>query len=282
MDVIERLKTLYAAGNKHDNYQNLPGFVQERLGFNVIIDENWRGDTARFNFFQSELNFLPGESATDIGANTGFFTLSLAHHFPKAKFIACEINPDHVEFIREIASHFNMTNVEAIELAVDMKGIEQLPVTNHMLHFNVLHHAGVDFDKGTIPDENNFFDYSVSYLSALKRKTKNLVFQMGYNWGGNKLKPIVPLVEDARKLTYTIQLFQRSGWSVNDIAHCSRTQGMLAYQKMPMNILDDLKSAAAADHDVEEESVQYLSGLGLENLSEFYRRPIFITSANAE
>lgn len=278
MNVIDRLKSLYAAGNKHDNYQNLPLFVQEQLGFNVQIDENWRGDTARFNFFQSEMNFKPGETVLDVGANTGFFTLSLAHRFPGSKFIACEMNPDHVAFIREIADHFNMKNVDAQVMSVDMKGIGEIPESDYMLHFNVLHHAGVDFDKGMVSDEKNFRSYAVNYLSALRKKTKNMVFQMGYNWGGNKLKHIIPLQEDITKHTFTIGLFHSSGWKVHDVALCSRKEGVLRYSKMPASILEHLTAAASGAEKINDQTISYIAGMEPESLSEFYRRPVFIVS----
>jgi hypothetical protein len=282
MNVIERLKVLYAAGNKHDNYQNLPLFVQERLGFNVQIDENWRGDTARFNFFEKELNFQRGETVIDVGANTGFFTLSLAHRFPEAKFIACEMNPDHVDFIREIATHFDMNNVDAATVAVDMGSIKEIPASDYVLHFNVLHHAGVDFDKGQVEGEKDFFGYATSYLQALRQKTNNIVFQMGYNWGGNKLKPIVPLQDDLAKLTYTLKLFLYSGWSVDEVALCSRENGVLTYHKIPAGVRNNLFAVSENGGEADEATTQYLAGLSLEKLSEFYRRPIFTVSNKNE
>lgn len=277
MNVIERLKNLYAGGNKHDNYQNLPAFVQDELGFNVVIDENWRGDTARYDFFLKELNFNPNETVIDVGANTGFFSLSLANKYPQTKFIAFELNNLHVNFIREIATYFKMANMTAERLSVDFEGVQKIVNCDCILHFNVLHHAGVDFDKGMIKDLDDYFEYAVKYLTVLSEKSNKMVFQMGYNWGGNKLQPIVALQDDVEKLLYSLRLFKTAGWEIKEIAHCNRINNILGYYKMPADILNGLlQSTSNLSKKPTEDLVNYVASKNPAELSEFYRRPIFI------
>ena len=272
--LIERLQRLYDTGAKHDRYQNLPAFVQEALGFNTDIDENWRGDTARYSLLEQSLSLKDGERLSDIGANTGFFTLSLAHRFPGARFAAYEMNPQHVAYIREIAAHFGMEHVEVVEQGVDLQHAGEITPCDVMLHFNVLHHAGVDFDKERISSPGKFRDYAVEYLSRLARRTRTMIFQMGYNWGGNKLQPLVPLEEDLQKVSYTMDLFHASGWQIQGIAHCSRRDGPLAYHWMPAGLIADLEAAASAG-TVSRAAEDYLHAMDPSSLSEFYRRPFF-------
>ena len=278
MNVIEKLKELYADGSKHDNYQNLPVFVQKELGFNVTIDENWRGDTARYNYFVDTLKFKAGEKIADIGANTGFFTLSLADKYPQSTFIAYELNPQHVHFINEIAAHFKMANVQTRNIPVDMVGAEKMETLDYMLHFNVLHHAGVDFDKEKINDLPAYREYCIKYLSLLKNATTHLIYQMGYNWGGNKLNPIIPLQNDLEKITYTLDLFSHSGWKLNSIALCRKVNGTHILENVPQHFIDELLIIAAGKENASQDLMDYLKMFNFEGLSEFYRRPIFNVS----
>jgi hypothetical protein len=272
--LIERLQRLYDTGAKHDRYQNLPAFVQEALGFNTDIDENWRGDTARYSLLEQCLSLENGERLCDIGANTGFFTLSLAHRFPGAHVTAYEMNAQHVAYIREIAAHFGMNNVDVLEQGVDLQHAGAVTPCDVLLHFNVLHHAGVDFDKGHIAGPGQFPAYAVDYLSRLSRNVRTMIFQMGYNWGGNKLQPLVPLQDDLQKLSYTLDLFRASGWQILGIAHCSRRDGPLAYHWMPAGLVADLENAAASN-TVSHAAEDYLQSVDPSALSEFYRRPFF-------
>src|SRR3546814_1231985 len=49
------------------------------------------------------------------GANTGFFTLSLAYAHPQAEFIAVEANANHARFIELVANYFEIRNVRRSE-----------------------------------------------------------------------------------------------------------------------------------------------------------------------
>jgi SAM-dependent methyltransferase len=275
MNIIENLRSLYAANNKHDNYQNLPDFVQEELGFNVVIDEQWRGDSARYKFLLESLDFKKNETVVDIGANTGFFTLSFARKFPDTLFVAYEINPNHVEFIQQIVRYFEMKNVRVNVLSVDYAGVKKILPCDFILNFNVLHHAGVDFDKGRINDMREYFEYCSRYLNLLSEKTGNMVFQMGYNWGGNKQHPIVPVQNDLEKIIYSCKLFLGSGWSVKDIALCKKN-GELEYHKLPPGLLKSLLISISSGTSIAPEITSYMESFHFQELSEFYRRPIFI------
>jgi hypothetical protein len=276
----EKLTELYNDGSKHSRYQNIPGFVKKELGYTETIDENWRGDTARFNYLQANTRFDQGKSIGEIGANTGFFILSLAHANPDSTFCAYEINPTHAGFIAEIAESFHMKNVAVQPLGIDMAGIDKMAKHDILLNYNVLHHAGVDFDTDWIGSVEAYEAYAVKYLTKLRLKAKQMIFQMGYNWGGNKQKPIVALQDDAEKMAFTLRLFKKAGWMVEDIALHTRKNKVLEYQALSSDRVAQLNHVQVGS---EKELVSKLVDFQeMPELSEFYRRPIFTVNGNCD
>src|SRR5437764_15156702 len=93
------LKALYGDASKHSVYQSIPEFVSTALGYSEVIDDGWRGDRPRLAYLLTVRRPADGELWGDFGANTGFFTLSLAHRYPNARFAAIEAHPNHAEFL---------------------------------------------------------------------------------------------------------------------------------------------------------------------------------------
>lgn len=270
----DKLTELYNDGSKHSRYQNIPEFVKAKIGYIETIDENWRGDTARYNYLTKTVSFEHDLSIGEIGANTGFFTLSLAYANPSSRFYAYEINQKHANFIGEIAESFRMNNVFVKSFGVDLAGIENMDEHDVLLNYNVLHHAGVDFDTDKISSVEDYEAYAVDYLTRLRSKVKKMVFQIGYNWGGNKLKPIIPLDDDAEKIAFTARIFKKAGWIIEDISLHSREHKVLEYIPIAKSVLDELNNTPIGE---ERQIVALRVNLMLmHTYSEFYRRPIFI------
>jgi len=270
----DKLTELYNDGSKHSRYQNIPEFVKKEIGYTESIDENWRGDTARFNYLTKTVSFDNSLTIGEIGANTGFFILSLAQANPSSRFYAYEINDKHAEFIADIADAFKMTNVFVKSFGIDLVGIDNLEELDILLNYNVLHHAGVDFDTDKIATVEEYEAYAVEYLSRMKAKVKKMVFQIGYNWGGNKLKPIIPLQDDAEKIAFTTKIFKMAGWEIEDISLHTRENEILEYIPLKPELIKELNEAAIG---LEKQIV--INNIDLQRMpdySEFYRRPIFI------
>jgi len=58
----------------------------------------------------------------------------------------------------------------------------------------------------------------VNYLAGLRGIGTQLVFQMGYHWGGDKTLPFVHRDDQAGKVAFTNGLMERAGWTVEGIA----------------------------------------------------------------
>ncbi|HVN48275.1 MAG TPA: hypothetical protein VMU30_05575 [Bacteroidota bacterium] len=271
-ELKEKLMALYGEQSKHSHYQNVPEFVKKSIGYSEIINEEWRGDTARYRYIVHEVEQLKPGSICDIGANTGFFSLSLANKFPNLKITAFEGNPVHVEFINLIKDAFSIGNVELKNRYVDYESIDNSGHYDLMLHLNVLHHAGVDFDTHLV-NYNSFEDYAVKYFEKLKTVTNTLVFQMGFHYGGNKTLPIIKVSDDVGKILFIRSIYKRVGWRLRSVAYINRNaQGELEYRNAPKQIIDAIEKNDTATSEL----VEYITKLHLDAYSEFYRRPIFI------
>lgn len=224
-DLTAELHDLYADASKHAIYQNIPDFVADELGYSERIDEGWRSDRPRLAYLLTQRTPRPGETWLDFGANTGFFALSLAHAFKHTSFVAVEANTNHARFMERVARYFQMGNVHVIQRAIGLREIATLPHSDFMLHLNVLHHAGHDFDADLVAARADFGVYAERYLAALRDVTGGMLFQMGSNWGGDKAEPLVGAHDDAEKLRLFAAWLQSAGWTPQAVAYPRKDPG---------------------------------------------------------
>lgn len=277
-ELLAKLQQFYNDHSKHANYQNIPEFVKKAIGYSETINEEWRGDTARYNYILKEIDFPVGAVVGDIGANTGFFTLSLSYFLQKAQFIAYEANLNHAEHINLIKDYFQIDNILIKNKMIDINDIISLPNHDILLHMNVLHHAGYDFDKHLNKTLKDFEAYALEYLAILRPKTTILVFQMGSNWGGSKMKPIIPPDHDTEKIRFISRILLRAGWRIRKIAMATRDADKnILYRNLPDEITDRINNCVAVSDlkgIVKEYKLEQFVG-------EFYRRPFFICESGS-
>ncbi|HET6914356.1 MAG TPA: class I SAM-dependent methyltransferase [Rhodanobacteraceae bacterium] len=277
-ELKSELQKLYADASKHSVYQNVPDFVSAELGYTETIDENWRGDRPRLAYMVESRTPAAGESWLDFGANTGFFTLSLAHQFPQTTFVAVEANANHARFISRVAQYFGMSNVEVIHRAVGLADLHELPHSDCLLHLNVLHHAGHDFDAGLVPTTSEFDDYARRYFELLRERADAMFFQMGSNWGGDKRQPLVGVREDVQKLQVFSGWLRSAGWRVNDVAYAMRgADTRVHFEDLPASALRHLDGEGSMERAALQKE---LDRFQLDDFpGEFYRRPLFSCAA---
>lgn len=263
------LQKLYSDASKHSVYQHVPEFVSAELGYAETIDEGWRGDRNRLSYLLANQSPRAGETWLDFGANTGFFTLSLAHDFPETAFVAVEANPNHARFIERVAHYFGMRNVEVIQRAVGLRELPTLPRATFLLHLNVLHHAGHDFDTDLVPNRDGFTAYAENYLRALHQVADAMLFQMGSNWGGDKQQPLIGTRDDASKLRLFAALLSKAGWHPEAAAYPHPDAiGSIGYVDIDADEL--LRAVTDALPVTGERSWAFLDQFP----GEFYRRPL--------
>lgn len=269
----DELRKLYADASKHSVYQNVPDFVSAELGYSETIDETWRGDRPRLAYLLSAAQPAEAQTWMDFGANTGFFTLSLAHRFPQSRFVAVEANPNHARFIERVALHFGLSNVEVIPRAIGIRDLHSLPRVDFLLHLNVLHHAGHDFDRELVPDRSSFPGYAVRYLEALRGQAEGMLFQLGSNWGGDKELPLVAMRDDQEKLSMFESWLRDAGWKPRRTAYPRKhADGRIDY--------DDLAEPVAPLPAAQGSTAPLTRDWKMldDFPGEFYRRPLFLCS----
>lgn len=287
--LAERLKGLYADQSKHAVYQSLPAFVSNALNLQFVIDDTWRGDAVRLDHilrYAQVANWPTDGRWCDFGANTGFFSLSLAHEFPRSEVLAIEANPNHASFIDTIAQAFSMRQrLKVLASGITLDTLSDIGCHDVMLHLNVLHHAGADFDQEHVRSVLDFGTYAENYLRCLQGATSRLVFQMGSNLWGDKSLPIVPVDDDLAKLRLFASWLQYAGWRIDDVSYATRTSlstganavrsPRVVYRSLPGDLLADLREGGRDDR-----LQPALEALRLhEHPGEFYRRPLFACSA---
>ncbi|MFZ5437838.1 MAG: class I SAM-dependent methyltransferase [Patescibacteria group bacterium] len=269
-----KLKNLYNKNSKHYRYQSIPDFLKGELDYNEVLDHLWRDDLSRYAFLKKILNKYHIDSIADIGANSGFFSLSLAHDFTNKKITAIEQNEIHCQFMELIKDCFKISNLSLNKESVVLNNINKLKKTDLILLFNVLHHAGVDFSQDKISNLDDFNLYISKYLKKMATRTKYLIFQMGFNWGGNKQKPIISLEKDIEKIKYLIKLFNNESYKILKIIYPHRKKDHFVYQEINKKILVDL-----LDNNSEKLLTNFLEDINIKNNSEFFRRPIIFAES---
>ncbi len=220
-EVRRALSALYGETSKHAQYQTLPESVALKLGLQFDVNEEWRGDRTRYPVIRQAIAGWGAKSVIDVGANTGFFTLSIAEDFPAVQVTACEPNAAHAEIVRLLAEVAGRANVTVTETPASLSNLQAFESHDVVLHLNILHHAGSDFDKALVASVEDFERYGVSYLAALRQLGSRLVFQMGYNWGGNKELPIVQRDDQAGKVEFNRRMLESAGWHIDAVAFAS-------------------------------------------------------------
>ncbi|MGC3983327.1 MAG: class I SAM-dependent methyltransferase [Pseudorhodoferax sp.] len=270
----DSLLDLWHSTGKHGVYQQLPAFLVRDFGVTAPVDERWRGDRTRLDYLRTRIDFH-GLRVVDIGANTGFFSLTLAHD-DAAQVTAVEPDPANSAFLRAVAQHYGLGQMQTSSTPVTLDTVAALPASDLVLLLNVLHHAGDDFDRRHVPEPGALAAYMTEYLSRLARTTERMVFQLGYNWCGNKATPVFPGVrEPYAMLDYLEPVMQGAGWVIESAALRFDVDDPRMVEISP----DPRRPALQTPSEelLAQPGVQELLGArALTRVSEFYARPLLI------
>jgi SAM-dependent methyltransferase len=248
------------------------------LGYQEEIHSLWRSDTPRYDYLAARLKLAEGASVADIGANTGFFTLNLAHARPDLRIAAYELNPRHADYIAQAAAAFTLDGVEVRSVSCDLAGVGELPVFDAVLLLNVLHHAGFDFDRNLADENAAFTAHATDYLTRLRARARQLVFQIGSNRGGDKGRPLFPRDDDQARLGWTSDVLRASGWNIAHLGYAQLEGEVVVFKDAPADVLAAARSGASGTASV----AAWFKSARLDRFpGEFHRRPLVIASATS-
>lgn len=208
----ERLAALVKANSKHSDYQLLHPMIRYAVG--DTYQPAGKQEERRQAYMQSSLP-LSGKSVLDIGANTGYFSFG-AIQAGATHVTAVEGNADHAKFIAEVARCLGIEqrlHVRHSYFDFSLADAEHFDIA---LCLNVLHHLGDDFgDQRIVLEEAK--NEMVHALRAMAKKSTWMWFQLGFNWKGNRYKPLFPNGLKSELITFVTAACEGE-WSIDKIA----------------------------------------------------------------
>lgn len=184
MDELHTLKTLLSFNSKHSNYQILPQKLALLMSKSTDVKSKYEKERLKFileNIDIKEKNII------DIGGNTGYFSFELLEK--KAKHIDFyEGNKDHANFVRLASGILGYeSKIKVIDEYFFFEDELKNKYYDIALLLNVLHHLGDDYGDKKLTMEIAK-RYIISQINSLAHNISILVFQLGFNWKGNRNK----------------------------------------------------------------------------------------------
>ncbi|MBR2658441.1 ATP-grasp domain-containing protein [Candidatus Saccharibacteria bacterium] len=248
----EHLKWLYSQTSKHSNYQILPNILEDIIGDGLSIKS--RHEKERLKYIEDHID-ITEKSLLDIGGNTGFFTIqSVVDGAGHVDYY--EGNRNHADFVEgasKILGFQKQIKVysEYYDFESDNKKYDVI------YNLNVLHHMGDDFDAGK--DKEFARENIISCINNMAKNTDMMVFQLGFNWKGNRDECLFEKGEKTEMIDY-IKNGTKNYWEILNIGIAVRSEnGGVKYEEANEGNLgrDD-------------------------SLGEFLNRPIFIMKSIGE
>lgn len=244
--IEEQLSKLYMESSKHSNYQVLCSELRKIIPQDQLTIVS-RYEYERLAYICSQIDF-DGKNVLDIGGNTGFFTME-----------AIRAGAKHVDYYEGNKTHAEFVNVSAKVLDCTEKVTvfpeyylfnQNKKIYDIILCLNVVHHLGDDFDKGK--DIQSAKNEMLSCINNMAAITDMMVFQMGFNWCGDKNNC---LFENGTKTEMEdfLQKGTKDFWSIEKIGTAGSNDGVIEY------------------NDMDEHN-----NIRIDCLGEFLNRPIFI------
>jgi len=241
------LLDLYRASSKHSQYQALP----ERLRPLLPPGSTWcasRHERERLAFICTKLDFS-GLRVADIGGNTGYFSFEILDRAARSVDYF-EGNAEHALFVEQAARQLGLagklrTQARYLDFSAPFAGTYDVA-----LLLNVLHHIGDDYgDRDTGADQVQ--QTIRESMTTMARHARCLVFQVGFNWKGNRNQPIFE--DGSRSNVIDLVKDLSAVWDIEAVGIARKAGDEVVYEDM------GLASVARDD-----------------SLGEFLNRPLFI------
>jgi hypothetical protein len=213
---LDRLRRLLGSEvGKFGHYQELPVAAIGRCPELAGIGYENRGhiplDGPRCRWLLDNID-VAGLSVVEVGANIGYFALSLADAGAE-RVRAYEPLPAFSEACALLTGLCGLEErLFSINAGLALDDVETLPETDLVIMLNVMHHAGTVFDQGAVAAGGGWQAYALDYLRRLAGRARRLFFQIGNTARGEALFP------GRETLPYTHALLTAAGWRVDRVA----------------------------------------------------------------
>ncbi len=177
-----RLKELYSQKSKHSNYQTLPKKLADIIGDDIEVKTRY--ETERLAYILENID-VKNKSILDIGGNTGYFTFEMLGQGAK-RVHYYEGDKIHAEFVKISSKYLNLEDrLDITDSYFSFTDMEFGINYDVILLLNVLHHIGDDYGDKKISMEKAKKTI-IRQLNGLAEIGKTMVFQLGFNWKGNR------------------------------------------------------------------------------------------------
>jgi len=250
MSSITVLKRLYAKTSKHSNYQILSNKLAAIIGEDQIEVKS-RYECERLYYILSKMSFEE-KSILDIGGNSGFFTFEAiergakqVHHY--------EGNKEHSIFVKTAANVLGC--IDILTITNDYYSFRNYEKNYDLvLLLNVLHHLGDDYGDNTLSIDAAK-EQMVTQLNNMASTTNHLIFQLGFNWKGNRKTCLFENGTKSELIDFVVKSTEYF-WEIQNIGIPVKAHNKITYTDI------DNKNIARDD-----------------SLGEFLNRPLFIMRA---
>lgn len=212
-NIKKLISSLESCNFRFSNYQDIPPFI-----FKIIPEL----DTIKYKKKQIDLDIkryewlkmnLPKQISKicEVGSNMGYFSFSLANEFD-VRVDSYESNKSYTVACEMLSKLINLDkNLKFYNKSVDLKSIDLINSHDLAINLNVLHHAGVFFDKILVKNFRDWTNYVISYLKKLGEKSEYLFFQTGNMREGEAI------FSSDDTISLLTMIFDKSGWVVEKI-----------------------------------------------------------------
>jgi hypothetical protein len=251
----DRLISLYNERSKHSHYQIMANRLVKLIPGDAV-ETNSRFEGARLDYI---LKHIPCKdmSLADIGGNTGYFTFELVDRGVKS-VLFFEGNHQHCSFVREAAKIIGWddrirVNQRYVEFDSDFASTH----VDLCLLLNVLHHYGEDYGNPH-QSADAAKRHVLQALSSLAHHTQLLVFQIGFNWKGNRNLPLFTN-GTKREVIDFVRFGTEESWVIQHIGIAQLLNNRVIYE------------------DLNSQNIERQDSLG-----EFLNRPLFILKSRLD
>ncbi|GLR11027.1 hypothetical protein COO59_18440 [Mixta theicola] len=215
---------------KHTVYQKIARSV-----LNVIRDPRIqtavRYEEERFDYIKKFVS-LNDASVIDIGCNLGYFAFSSLEE--GAQQVTCyEGYKYHAEFVEKAAILTDVQEKLIVKAEYYDFSVDKMRYDVAFL-LNVLHHVGDDYgDKNTTCD--NAKKLIAQQINNMATIAQTLVFQLGFNWRGDKKLPLFAKGLKDEVIDFVSQVTQQC-WEIKAIGIAVKnSMGRIEYRELDDN-----------------------------------------------
>lgn len=206
------LRALYDAQSKHSSYQLIHPSLLPLLGDASGLPAG-KLEVQRQRFFERAVP-MAGRTVLDIGANTGYFSFAALQSGAR-RVRSQEGNAAHAHFIESAARELGVADrlqVVPAYFNFEPEADERFDVA---LCLNVVHHLGDDFGDQALTI-SQARDQMLVAINAMAAWTRTLVLQVGFNWKGDRHRPLFDGGEKASLIEF-VRHGTAAHWRIDEI-----------------------------------------------------------------